>query len=99
MPERKNTIITAKQAREILGFKSFVVKTFTLGNNMSALEEKMQRILFDDLGYNRVGMGQLFRYPGAGPDFSGKEGACKVFITYSFELGSFFENEYIEYVA
>ena len=58
-------MMTAKQARYILGFESFVVKTFTLANSMSVFEEKMQRILFNGLGYNTV------RYPGAGPDFSG----------------------------
>ena len=58
----------------------------------------MQRILFDDLGYNRVGVGQLLRFPGAGPDFSGKEGERKVFITYSLSLQYFLQNKYIEYV-
>jgi hypothetical protein len=96
-PKRAYINITAKEARDILGFKSFVVATFSLANNMSALEEKMQRILFDDHGYNKVGQGQLFRFPGAGPDQSGKVGVCQVFITYSFDLQSFFQNEYIEY--
>ena len=38
--------------------------SFAAIDNMSALEEKMQRILLDNRGYNRVGTGQLFRYPG-----------------------------------
>ena len=99
VPTKKNTVITAKQARDILGFKSFVVETFTLGDNMSALEEKMQRVLFDDHHYNRVGMGLLIRNPGEGRFFSGYTGACSVYVTYSFRLRPFLEARHVEYVV
>jgi len=49
-----------------------MLKDFPLADNAANLEDEIQRIIKNDLGYNKIGMGQLFREIAKGSDYFGQ---------------------------
>ena len=86
--------IKDKEAREVYGFKSFVVYESPIKNNVCSVEDALQKFLqykFIDNGHDGLRLGRRFwRHVAMGPKTHIEAGHYKTFVTFSVNIGDYY---------
>ena len=89
-----DTTIKMKEARDIYGFKSFVVYESPIKNNVCSVEDALQKFLqykFIDNGHDGLRLGRRFwRHVAMGPKTHIEAGHYKTFVTFSVNIGDYY---------
>ena len=86
--------IKDKEAREVYGFKSFVVYESPIKNNVCSVEDALQKFLqykFIDNGHDGLRLGRRFwRHVAMGDKTHKEAGHYKTFVTFSVNIGDYY---------